>query len=319
MTINPVKPKLYIHVKQATHFLRWEVPEFEKYFTVVDDPSGDTLLLSFGPDVLEEASTLPALKRFATLFPGFSHNPLYNSETRRIHRKLIKNFEKIFINPGPLEIAYKGLDNVVFYPFSVDTELVKLKRYRKKLNKLVHVSNASPQKDWERSVEIMKETGLKYDVFPPRSPEVYRRHVERHEKNNRLRKRIGQKEKKYLPYGYLDHKEAIKQYHCHDGFVHVARDIKHKTFIDGKYTATFIEAGLTGSILFWHDTFELGNNLETVFSLPLDTHKAASEILAIRQSIDVKEHSRRTHEEMMDTFNPVDSVRVRAEAILERI
>jgi hypothetical protein len=32
------RPKLYIHVVGATHFLRWEVPEFTKYFELVDRP-----------------------------------------------------------------------------------------------------------------------------------------------------------------------------------------------------------------------------------------------------------------------------------------
>jgi hypothetical protein len=318
MVGSVAKPRLYIHVAQATHFLRWEIPEFRKFFTMVDSPSDSTVLLSFGPDVLEEASNLPAYKRFAVLFPGFSHNPLYNLEIRKKHRSLIeKSFDKVFINPGPLEIAYKGLNNIEFYPFSIDTELVKLKRYRTAINSLVHVSNASPQKDWERSVEIMKKTGLKQSVFPPRSAEVYQAHVSRHEKRNALRTRFGIKEKKFLPWGYLDHRDAIKQYHNHDGFVHVARDIKHKTFIDGKYTASLIEAGITGSILFWHDTFGLGNNLETVFSLPLDIEAAAREILEIRSSIDVRKHSIRTHEEMLSIFNPGESVKVRSEVILK--
>ena len=120
------KPRLYIHVGQATHFLRWEIPEFAKYFTIVDKPDDTTVLLSFGPDVLEEASALPALKRFATLFPGFGHNPTHNLERRKAHHALIKKFDGVFINPGPLEIAYKGLKNISLYPFSVDIDLIKV-------------------------------------------------------------------------------------------------------------------------------------------------------------------------------------------------
>lgn len=313
------KPNLYIHTGLATHFLRWELPEFKRYFTLVDHPSDTTPLLSFGPDVLEEASTLPASKRYAVLFPGFSHNPLHNLENRRLHHKLIKKFDTVFINPGPLQLAYSGLKNVEFYPFSIDTSLVKLKRYRTSLDSLVHVSNASPQKDWERSEAIMKNTGLRYGVFPPRSHEVYMEHLNHHERANRLRKRFGLREKQFLPYGYLDHEQAVKAYQQHDGFVHVARDIKDKVFIDGKYTASLIEAGVTGAILFWHDTYGTGNTLETVFELPLDPQKAAKKLMDIRSSLDVEQHSRRTREEMLATFNPRKSVEMRARKILEGI
>ena len=156
------KPKLYIYVEQATHFLKWEIPEFANYFTLVDAPAEDVILLSFGPDVLEKASKMPAHARFAVLFPGFRHNPVYDLENRKLHHRLItKHFKKVFINPGPLEIAYKGLSNVEFYPFSVNVDAIDVRRYRKSINSLLHVSSDSPQKDWQRSEAIMQKTGLK--------------------------------------------------------------------------------------------------------------------------------------------------------------
>lgn len=314
------KPKLYLHVGQATHFLKWEIPEFKKYFNLTSVPSEDTPLLSFGPDVLEEASKLPASVRFAVLFPGFSHNPVYNPEIKKLHIHLIKNyFHTVFINPGPLEIAYKELKNISFYPFSVDTKLVKLKKYRTKLDSLIHISNDCLQKDWERSEAIMQKTGLKYEVYPPRVDKVYKDHVSHGERINKIRKIFMLNEKQYLPYGYLNHEKVVKKYQEYDGFVHVARDIKHPLFIDGKYTASFIEAGMTGSILFWHDTFNLGNSLKTVFALPLDPEKAAQEILKIRSSINVREHSKLTRQEMLENFNPQKSVAIRAKKILKSI
>ncbi len=314
------KPELYLHVGGATHFLRWEIPEFKKYFELVESPSYETPLLSFGPDVLELVSTLPCSKRFAVMFPGFSHNPLHNPEIKKLHLRLIRtSFDQVFINPGPLEIAYKSLNNVTFYPFSVDTSIVKLKKYRTRLDSLIHVSSDELQKDWQRSERIMKDTGLKYEIFPPRDGSVYEKHVKTNERKNKVRKFVGLNEKKFLPYGYLDHSKVIKKYQQYDGFVHVARDIKHPIFIDGKYTASLIEAGITGAILFWHDTLGLGNGLETVFNLPLDEEAAARQILDIRKSIDIKKHSKLTYHEMSDTFNPVESVRIRAEKILEII
>lgn len=313
------KYKLYIHVGGATHFLRWEIPEFKKYFDIVDHPSGDVMLISFGPDVLVEASTLPAKERFAVLFPGFGHNPLYNKEIGKIHRDAIKKFKGVFINPGPLELAYRGLKNIYLYPFSVDVDLVKFKKYRTKINTLIHVSNDGLQKDWKRSEKIMQLTGKKYEIYPPRNMRFYDIEVKKNEIKNQVRAAFRLKTKNYLPHGYVAHEKVIKKYQSYDGFVHVARDIKHQVLIDGKYTASLIEAGLTGAILFWHDTFYLGNNLKTVFPLPLDPKAAAKEIDRIAKSINVKEHSKKTRQEMLDTFNPEISVKIRADKMLELV
>lgn len=314
------KPKLYIHVKQATHFLRWEIPEFLKYFEIVEQPSADVAMLVFGPDVLMEATQMPALKRFAVLFPGFTFNPLYNISLRLEQKDIIEKFyTKVFINPGPLELAYKDIRNIEMYPFSIDVNLVNLKRYRVRLDSLLHVSSDSPQKDWQRSEEVMRLTGLRHEVFPPRHSHYYAKKIKHYDRLNKLRLLFGQAEKTYLPSGYVDHKEVIKKYQSYDGFVHSAKDIQDTTYIDGKYTASFIEAGLTGSILFWHDTFGLGNGLKTVFELPLDPSHAAEKIRDIRLSIDVEKQSKLTREEMMDTFNPKKSVDVRVQKILESI
>lgn len=311
-------PKLYIHVKMAKHFLRWELPEFAKHFEIVDSPADDTILLSFGPDALEEASRLPARARFAVLFPGFSFNPVRDPKVREAQLDTIReHFRQVFINPGPLEIAYAGLENVSFYPFSIDVDAVTLKGYRTTIDSLLHVSHDNPQKDWRRSEAIMHKTGLPYEVFPPRDSGVLEKHSRRGQRLDRIRARLGSPRPQRLPVGYFDHKRTIAKYQEYDGFVHVARDVRHPEFIDGKYTASLIEAGVTGCIVFWHDTWGLGNGLETVFDLSLDSTAAAREILEIRSSIDVRAHSQKTREEMLDVFNPQGSVRVRAERIKE--
>lgn len=314
------KPKLYIHVVGATHFLRWELPEFSKYFDLVDRPRDDAALLSFGPDALEEASTLPALKRFAIVFPGFSFNPVHNEALRECQIPILNTrFEIVFIYPGPLQIAYKEVRNIKVCQPSVDTDLIGFSKYRRQVNNLVHVSNDSAQKDWQRSEEIMRLTGLDYEVYPPRDRIFYLRHFAASKLANKLRKLIGRKEMPYLHYSYVKHQKVIQKYDQYDGFVHVAAEVTHDRLLDGKYTASFIEAGLTGSILFWHDTFNLGNNLETVFNLSVEPKIAAREILDISKSIDVYKHSQLTRQEMLETFNVRDSVRVRAEAMLEII
>lgn len=311
------KPKLHIFVGGATHFLKWELDEFKKYFTLVDAPADDTILLAFGPDVLIEAVTLPARKRCIVLFPGFGHNPVHSEQTKKLHREYVPKYDVVFINNGPLQIAYKGLPNISYYPFSVNEAMFSRVKYRKHLNSLIHISNDGPQKDWERSERIMKLTGLHYEIFPPRDPKYYDKVEKTNIRKNKARKLLQIPQKSYLPKGYVSHETIIKKYYKYDGFVHVAAEIPHEGVLDGKYTATFIEAGMSGALLFWHDTFELGNDLETVFDLPLDERKAAQMILDIGGSVDIYEHSKRTREEMLETFNTKRSVRIRAEKILE--
>ena len=318
--MSPATQPLYIHVGKARHFARWEVPEFAKHFRIVDEPSPSTPMLSFGPDVFEEAAELPASHRFAVLLPGFSFNPVRDAPLRQRQVALIADrFDQVFINPGPLEIAYRGVDKVTVYPASVDLSAATATRYRTSLDSLVHVSQDNPQKDWRRSESIMHKTGLRYEVFQPRNQARLEREVRRIDRRDAARRALGIRTVQRLPVGYFTHEKAIAKYREYDGFVHVARDVRHPEFVDGMYTATLIEAGATGAILFWHDTWSLGTPLETVFQLPLDTTAAAERILEVRSSIDVAAHSRRTAEEMREHFSAARSVRIRAERMLELI
>lgn len=316
--VSKVKPELYIHVGEATHFLRWELPEFSKHFKLVDTPSEKTPMLIFGPDVLESSLSLPALKRYAVLFPGFGHNPLYNMEIKAKHDALLPHYDLVFINPGPLEIAYREHKNIVFYPFSIDIEKVGYEGPRRKVKNIIHISSDYPQKDWGRSAEIMRKTGLKWEVYPKREEDSAVKKVVL-----RLRKYLYQLTRIPLfelpVHGYVSHDSVVRKYKKSDAFIHAAKDIKDPLFIDGKYTATLIEAGLSGCIVFWHDTFNLGNTLETVFSVSLDPDTAAIQIKSIIAELNVKEHSEKTHQEMLDKFNPENSVRVRAEAIINSL
>lgn len=122
--------------------------------------------------------------------------------------------------------------------------------------------------------------------------------------------------RKTIPHGYVDHGRVMRKYLAYDGFVHVAKDIRSPLYIDGKYTASLVEAGVSGALLFWHDTLALGNEHETVFALPLDPKEAATAILDIRGSVDVARHSRATREEMSAKYHPGSSIAVRAERML---
>ena len=309
-------PDLYIHVGQATHFLEWECEEFSKHFNVVQEPSATTILLAFGPDVLEDSVDLPALKRCIVLFPGFGYNPLHDLDLRKKQREMIKkHYDMVFINPGPLEIAYKGLDNVKHYPFSVNEKMFKKAKARKRSNKIIHISNDSPQKDWQRSERIMKKMDMTYEVFPPRNQVFFEKRQKNNELKNKIRSMAGLKKKKYMPYGYVEHAEIIKKYYSSDVFIHIAQEIEDKLYLDGKYTASLIEAGMSGCIIFWHDTYGLGNTLNTVFNVSANEDMAAKEIQEILRSIDIKEHSKATRSEMMRIHNVGDSVKIRSELI----
>jgi hypothetical protein len=231
----------------------------------------------------------------------------------RKHQKEVigEYFRQVFINPGPLEIAYRGLADVSLYPFSIDTDLVRFRRARERLDSLLHVSYDNPQKDWRRSEAVMAKTGLRFEVYPPRDPVRLSRDHARRVRSARVARMFG-RHRHVLPVGYVSHRDTVRRYQAFDGFVHVARDVRHPEFIDGKYTASFIEAGVTGAILFWHDTWGLGNGLDTVISLPESTDAAAAQILEVRASADISALSRATREEMMDTFAPHHSVAVRA-------
>lgn len=313
------KPKLKLLVGGATHFLRWEVPYWEHHFELVTEPSPDVVLLVFGPDVLESASRLPARRRVVVLFPGFGCNPYHNLEYRRRALERIENaFDLVFINPGPLQLAYASSRKLVQYPFSINLDLLPKGRYRRALDSLLHVSADYPQKDWQRSAQVMELTGLRCQVFPPRTAQKPSQWYLMRHRANRVCARVGlPRPFQLLSWPYHDHATVIRKYQAYDGFVHIAAEVPNPLYLDGKYTATLLEAGATGALLFWHDTFQLGNNLETVFALDKEPAAAARQILDIRASIDVARHSRLTSEEIRDKFNPELSVGLRAEKILE--
>jgi hypothetical protein len=315
-----VKPKLHILVGQAWHFLRWELPHFKRHFTLVESPSDTAVLLGFGPDVLDTAAHLPALRRVAVLLPGFSRNPYRNPVHRAEGLTLIDTFyDLVFVNPGPLAEAYSASDKIALYPFSIDTNLARCRRVRTSLESLLHVSTDDPQKDWRRSEAVMQLTGLAYEIFPPRGGRVINPPLHRVKRRiNHYCARLGRPPLfKMLPLNYMHHGMVVRKYQQHDGFVHVAAERPNSDYVDGKYTACLLEAGATGAILFWHDTLGLGNDLETVFGLPVEPEAAAREVLHIRASLDVETHSRRTRDEIRDTFDPGRSVALRCSRILE--
>jgi hypothetical protein len=113
---------------------------------------------------------------------------------------------------------------------------------------------------------------------------------------------------------YVDHGVLVRKYQQYDGFVHVAAPTP--PVVDGLYTATVLEAGCSGALLFWHDTHGLGGFLESVFELPVDPAAAAERILDVRANVDVAAHSRATRDEVATRFAPARAVAQRSGAIL---
>lgn len=320
---NKQKPDLFIKVEGAFHFLKWELPHFAKKFNIVDKPTKKAICLVYGPDAFCNLSEIPSIKKVAYLFPGFGINPLHDLEKREeILKKIEDQFDLVLINPGPLEKAFENCKKIVKVPFSINENLLTKRKDRKVLNSLLHVSADYPQKDWQRSQECMHKTNLKYEVYPSRKRNISKPasflQIAMKRLLNKTFQIIGINTRS-LPNTYTSHLNVIKKYYEYDGFVHIASDVKDKKHIDGKYTACLMEAGASGSICFWHDTFNLGNDLETVFSLPLDPCKAALEITNIKKSLNVPKHSAQTRMEMLDKFSSFKSVEIRSRAILERI
>ncbi|PZU46378.1 MAG: hypothetical protein DI566_07760 [Microbacterium sp.] len=315
-------PELYVHVGAARHFLAWELPHLAKYFHLVEKPSWNASLLAFGPDVIRSGASLPASHRFLTQFPGFGHNPLHDLAVRQQDLDVFDRcYERVFVNPGPLQIAYASSDRVTLFPVSIDVRLIDVQRNRsrERIASLLHVSSRTAQKDWRRSAAVMKKTGIPYEVFPPLDEAELIRRGRRSQRRAAWLRALGVKSARALPLGYVSHRETIRKYREYDGFVHIARDVRHPTMIDGKYTASLMEAALTGAIVFWHDTLGLGNDFETIFDAPASTHDAAEYIHQVRSSLNVRAHSRATAEEMKERADPGRSVAVRAHAMLEVI
>lgn len=310
------KPKLHLVVKGATHFLNYELPYFRRYFEIVPQPGPDVIVFAYGPDAFDIPPTLPARLRVAYVLPGFALSPLYD-EARRAHllQTIESGYDLVFTNPGPIHEALKSSPKVVTHLFAAKVSIADAFRPRTAINSLVHISGEQPQKDSARSQQVMQQTGLRHEVFPPRKAYTplqrrmfrFRRWLRAHNLPAPL----------FLHPSYVRHSTVVRKYREYDGFVHVAGEVP--PYSDGKYTATLLEAGLTGAILFWHDTLGLGNDFETIFDLPLDPSAAAACILEIRDSLDVARHSRQTRDEIRAKCDPDAITRFRYEQIVARL
>lgn len=328
--------RLKIVVGKAPHFLELELPYFKKYFDVVDDADDETVVLAYASDVLAHATSFRCSIRTALIFPGFGFRPYSVPSDRSFMAELInQHYQVAFVNPGPMEESFRDTGKLVVHPFSIDLARLPFKKPRQALNSLLHASAiGSMKKDWMRSVRVMQQSGLKWEIFPPRplvdEPDAVGEPAAAPSLPDKVRQQLAVWRNHYwhpiyrrtlkwglpplmLPNGYLSHDTLIKRYQQYDGFVHIAKDNSPAT--DAKYTATLLEAGATGALLFWHDTLGLGNDFETIFNLPLDPALAAAEILQIRQHVNIEQHSRRTAEEIRDRCNPDSVMRIRRAAI----
>lgn len=305
---------------KASHFLRWERRHYARHFDLVDAPAPDVAVHGFGADVLDLVASVPACHRSLLVLPGFrATSPFFDTALRDRSATLLRGLDLVFANPGPMAAAYHDLPNLQIVDFSVDVDGLPAPVERTRLDSLLHASADYPQKDWRRSEEVMRRTGLRHEVFPPRVAGGVGSHLRAStkvkRKLNRWSARLGIGVRLPVPPArYVDHDVLVRKYLEHDGFVHVAAPTP--PVVDGLYTATLMEAGCTGALLFWHDTHGLGGFLETVFELPVEPAAAAERILDVRSSIDPRAHSRATREEVAARFAPARAVAQRCEAIL---
>lgn len=317
------KPKLHIVVKNAAHFLRHERPIYERFFECVDEPGPDVMVHGYATDALFGLHQLPARSRSAYILPGWGFSsPLFDLDLRaRMASYVEQHLDVALINRGPLSMAFAGCPKFEITGFSIDLGMARHQHERRSLHSLIHVSADYPEKDWRRSEAVMKGTGLAWEVFPPRTPGGASRGLrpitKLKRKLNHLANRAGINARFDVPRTrYVESSQVLKKLAAYDGFVHVAAPVPPGA--DGMYVSTLLEAGLTGALLFWHDTHGHGGFLETVFELPVEPDRAAEQIRDIAATVDVAAHSRSTYEEIRDTFDPAKVVADRCRLILEQ-
>jgi hypothetical protein len=317
--MTSTRPPLHLLIGGATHFLAWERAHYATHFSLMDEPGPRTHLHVFGPDVLAEGLATPASRRSAYLFPGFVNpSPWWDAAVRAEMEATLADYDLVFVNPGPMAALFGHLPQTRVVPFSVDADKVPF-RTRTSVRSLLHAAANYAHKDSPRSIAVMEATGLDFEVFPPRDDTI-----KSHWSTSRRAKLAANKLARlsHVPLRfdigslrYVTHEATIGRYLAHDGFVHVAAPVPPG--LDGLYTATLIEAGLSGAIVFWHDTHGLGGFLDTVVETPVEPEAAAGVILDAIGSLDLAEHSRATQTELRAHFSPAPAVGRRAAAILE--
>ena len=280
-----MKPKLYIRIVACEYWLSWVTPELAKLFDIVDEPSPDVAMLAYGQDSAQEAlrSKVPSRVRVATFLPGITWhpNPVEDAESNKVCRYVARQYDVLFVNPGPLELAFADMANckVILPSYDVDIRF----RRRMDIGYLLHAGVPTPQKNRVRNIEIMRKTGLDWDV-QPRS-------------TNRLPRR-----------------ELVHRYLAADAVIQVSRKTGLREYLEGKYTACMMEAGATGAILFWHDVWGLGSDFDCIVPIPNTSKEAAAVILETAEG-DVEALSAATSAEIRKKCHP----RNEAQAIFEAI
>lgn len=316
------KPKLFLVVGRAKHFLAWERPEYERYFELVDAPGPDVLVHGYSTDTFFGLHELPARSRSAYVRPGWTPtHPFYDLELRQqMSDYAAAHLDVAFVNPGPLWAAFRDDPTFALTTYTIDLAHASWFRPRTELRSLLHLSADWPTKDWRRNAAIMAATGLDHLVYPPRDGrgaygEVGTAIRVRRKVNGWARKLRVPLQLEVPNKRYVEQEKVLPLLASHDGFVHVAAPMPPRA--ESQYVATLLEAGLTGALLFWYDTQGCGGYLETVFEVDLDPEVAAAQILDIAASTDIAAHSRRTHEEIRAVFDPRPAIRDRCEKMLE--
>jgi len=271
--------RLIIAQREGFHF-SWMNSAFRDYYrevVVISDAAypareDDVLLVNA---FLGDFRHLKCCQKFGILYPGFGFHPYKRPEQFQEMKVLFSEYDAIFCNDGPVWEAVKRDGTCRHFhlvPFCANSHDFKKTRKRDKFRRIIQVAARYEYKGRHVSKQAMEMMPYEWELIPEEDGEWY------------------------VPYESLP---AL--YQGADGFIHPNMiGSPPGCYIDGKYSASTCEAGLSGCIIFWHDAMNLGNDMETVFEISLDPKEISEKVQDVVSSIDLDRHSDKTAEEFRE-------------------
>ena len=224
-----------------------------KHLPRTDKPSKDTPIFAVGSDAINDVyeQRLPRSSLTGLFLPGIGHigNPITRRGNAEAMRGIAGHCNTVLVQSGHMQLV---LPDATVMPHYIDLEGVQ-SRVRTCISSIIHAGVMGLKKERYRQKAVMERSGLPWSFFPPNG---VHRYIKRDE--------------------YLEHiLEA-------DAFVHCAQYGDYGD-LDGKYTASLLEAAAGGAICFWHDAFDMGNDFKSIIQVPSDPDEAAEIIKSYAQ------------------------------------
>jgi hypothetical protein len=281
--------RLIIGQIENFHF-SWMNDEFRKYFREVIVTStpycpareDDVLMVNACMGSFQD---FPCKRKFGILLPGFSFHPFKRPEQFSEMKPMFVKYDAIFCDEAPVGAAVKRdgtCKNFHYVPISANSYDFKKTRKRDKFRKIIQVASHGPEKGRDVSKQAMMLMPYKWELIPGDTEDYFQR----------------------------SQAQMIATYQEADGFLHPGKvGPAPGYFVDGKYTVSLIEAGLSGCIIFWHDAMGHGNSMETVFEVSLNPREIAARVQEVVGSIDLDAHSTKTAEEFRNKYSVENTVK----------